>query len=114
MRGTIIGHNEHTKLPSQTVFIDDIAEKRALALDTEKVAKTQKSLITSDGMNGSIWYRAKEILKKEYMDEPINRVMVDNGKTMKAFNIKFAGFKKQICSLLDQWVQLKAKEEKER
>lgn len=69
MRGTIIGHNEHTKLPSQTVFIDDIAEKRALALDTEKVAKTQKSLITSDGMNGSIWYRAKEILKKEYMDE---------------------------------------------
>ena len=43
----------------------------------------------------------------------INRVMVDNGKTIKAFNIKFAGFDKQIRSLLDQWVQLKAKEEKE-
>ena len=39
--------------------------------------------------------------------------MVDDGKTIKAFNIKFAGFDKQIRSLLDQWVQLKAKEEKE-
>ena len=91
MRGTIIGHNEFaktwkdlnkgsnqqilprlrgedvpTKLPSQTVFIDDVAKIHALALETEKVAKNRNFLLTSDGMNGSLWYRVNEIVKKEY------------------------------------------------
>ncbi|KAL8837985.1 MAG: hypothetical protein Q9176_005333 [Flavoplaca citrina] len=97
----------------EATFYDHQSHIHALALDNEKVAKNQNFLLTSDGMNGSPWYRVKEIVKKEYMDavkrgwltldgeQPINRVMVDNGKTIKAFNIKFAGFDKQICSLLD-------------
>ncbi|KAL8975984.1 MAG: hypothetical protein Q9205_007926 [Flavoplaca limonia] len=62
------GENVPTKLPSQTVFIEDVAKIHALAPDTEKVAKTQNFLLTSDGMNGSLWYRVKEIVKKDYID----------------------------------------------
>ncbi|KAI4262111.1 MAG: hypothetical protein L6R42_002702 [Xanthoria sp. 1 TBL-2021] len=121
----LLGEDVSTKLPSQTVFVDDVAKVHALALKTEKVAKTQNFLLSSGGNIGRLWYRALEIIKKEYMDavkkgwlsldgeQPINRVMVDDGKTEKVFNIKFAGFDKQIRSLLDQWVQLKMKAEKE-
>ena len=91
MPGTIVGHDElaktwkdlnegsnqqilphlrgedvPTKLPSHTVFIDDVAKIHALALETEKVAKNRNFLLTSNGMNGSLWYRVMEIVKKEY------------------------------------------------
>ncbi|KAI4111814.1 MAG: hypothetical protein LQ339_000273 [Xanthoria mediterranea] len=113
-----------TKLPSQTVFVDDVAKVHALALNTKKVATTQNFLLSSSASIGSPWYRALEIVKKEYADQvkkgwlgldgeqPINRVMIDDGKTKKVFNINFAGYDKQIRSLLDQYVQLKTKEEK--
>ncbi|KAL8777132.1 MAG: hypothetical protein Q9213_007992 [Squamulea squamosa] len=118
------GEKVSTRLPSQTVYIDDVAEAHALSLSTEKVAQTQNFLLSSGGLVGSAWYRALEIVKKDYMDQvkrgwlaldgeqPINRVIADAGKAEKVFGIKFAEFDKQIRSLLDQWVQLKTKEAK--
>ncbi|KAL8813242.1 MAG: hypothetical protein Q9200_000427 [Gallowayella weberi] len=119
------GEKVASRLPSQTVFIDDVAQVHSLALDTKRVSQTQSFVLTSGFLTGSNWYRAKEIVKERYMDEvkkgwlsldgeqPINSVKVqDAGKTMKAFGIKFADFEKQIRSLLDQWVALKTKEEK--
>ncbi len=118
------GDKVPTKLPSQTVFVDDVAKVHALALNTKKVATTQNFLLSSSANIGSPWYRTLEIVKKEYADQvkkgwlsldgeqPINRVMIDDGKTKKVFNINFAGFDKQIRSLLDQYVLLKTKEEK--
>ncbi|KAL8773516.1 MAG: hypothetical protein Q9209_001620 [Squamulea sp. 1 TL-2023] len=120
----LCGENVSTRLPSQTVYIDDVAKAHALSLSTEKVAKTQNFLLSSGGLTGSAWYRALEIVKEEYMDEvkrgwltldgeqPINRVLADAGKAEKVFGIKFAEFGKQIRSLLDQWAQLRTKEAK--
>ncbi|KAL8846096.1 MAG: hypothetical protein Q9221_008784 [Calogaya cf. arnoldii] len=116
----LLGEDVRTKLPSPTVFVDDVAKVHALALNTKKIAKSQNFLVSSESNIGSPWYRALDIVKKDYMDavkkgwlsldgdQPINRVLVDNEKTDKVFNINFAGFDKQIRSLLDQWVQLKA------
>ncbi|KAL8643508.1 MAG: hypothetical protein Q9226_008323, partial [Calogaya cf. arnoldii] len=114
----LLGEDVRTKLPSHTVFVDDVAKVHALALNTKKIAKSQNFLLSSDGSIGSLWYRALDIVKKDYKsavavhilsldgDQPINRVLIDDGKTDKVFNIMFAGFDKQIRSLLDQWVNL--------
>ncbi|KAL8681738.1 MAG: hypothetical protein Q9186_002186 [Xanthomendoza sp. 1 TL-2023] len=120
------GEKVASKLPSHTVFIDDVARIHSLALDITRIPNTQNFVLCSGFTTGSNWYRAKEFVKERYMDEvkkgwlsldgeqPVNRVNVqDAGKTMKAFGIKFADFEKQIKSLLDQFVALKAKEEKE-
>ncbi|KAL8998982.1 MAG: hypothetical protein Q9169_002088 [Polycauliona sp. 2 TL-2023] len=113
------GEDVSTNMPSQTVFIDDVAKVHALALNTKKIAGSQNFVLTSH----ALWYRPKEIVKEEYKDavkkgwlslggeQPSNPVKVEAGASAKAFNIKFAGFDKQIRSLLDQWVHFKAKEE---
>lgn len=121
------GEKVSSKLPSQTVYIDDVAKVLRLALDTKKLhssAKAQNFVLSSGGVSGVPWYRAKEIVKEDYMDavkkgwlsldgeQPINRVLMDSRETLKLFGIKLTGFDKQIKSLLDQWVALKAKEEK--
>ncbi|KAL8914860.1 MAG: hypothetical protein Q9172_007008 [Xanthocarpia lactea] len=122
------GENVSTKLPSHTVYVDDVAKAHALSLDTEKVAKSQNFLLDSVGGPGVAWYHGLEIVKKDYQDgvkkgwlaldgeQPSNRVWIDSSRNEadKVFGIKFAGFDKQIRSLLDQWVQLKNKEAKDK
>lgn len=118
------GEKVASRLPSTTVHVNDIALISVLSLDTQKDEKTQKFFLSSGGIQGSPWYEAKEIVKKYYADavkkgwlslngeQPVNRVKIDSTRTEKVFGMKFADFEKQMRDLLDQWVELKAKEEK--
>ncbi|KAL8716114.1 MAG: hypothetical protein Q9220_000019 [cf. Caloplaca sp. 1 TL-2023] len=112
-----------SKLPNTTVLVDDVAKAHVLSLDTQKVEKSQRLFLSSGGVQGTAWYRAKEIVKEHYMedvkkgwlsldgDQPVNVVKVDSSRAEKELGISFAGFEKQMRDLLDQWVELKIKEE---
>ncbi|KAL8859805.1 MAG: hypothetical protein Q9178_003637 [Gyalolechia marmorata] len=123
------GENVSTKLPSHTVYVWDVARAHVLSLDTEKVAKSQNFLLNSaEAAYGVDWYRALEIVKKEYQDgvkngwlaldgeQPIVQTLIDYSlnRAEKVFGFKFAGFDEQIRNLLHQWVQLKNKEAKDK
>ncbi|KAL8948255.1 MAG: hypothetical protein Q9222_005540 [Ikaeria aurantiellina] len=111
-------------LPSTTVHVDDVAKSHVLSLDTQKVEHSQRLFLNSGGVQGTAWYLAKEIVKKHYMedmkkgwlsldgDQPVNTVKIDSSRTEKELGISFAGFEKQMRDLLDQWVELKTKEER--
>ncbi|KAL8873732.1 MAG: hypothetical protein Q9174_000839 [Haloplaca sp. 1 TL-2023] len=119
------GDKVKINIPSHTVHVDDVARANVLSLDTQKVPKTQDLIVASGGITGSAWYRGKEIVKKSYAnavkkgwlsldgEQPVNPVHVDSKKTQEVLGLKPADFEKQIKDLLDQYVALKAKEEKD-
>ncbi|KAL8697222.1 MAG: hypothetical protein Q9201_007236 [Fulgogasparrea decipioides] len=122
--GYLSGQMISAKVPSTTVHINDVAKLHVLSLDAKKVTKTQNFMLSSGGIQGSAWYEAEDIVKKYYTEavkkgwlavngeQPVNRVKIDAKRTGTVFGIEFTGFEKQVRDALDQWVELKAKEEK--
>ncbi|KAL8635217.1 MAG: hypothetical protein Q9228_007270 [Teloschistes exilis] len=114
------GDKVSSNVPSTTVHIEDVAKVHVASLDTQKIEKTQNFMLNSD----SLWYEAKDVVKKHYMDDvkkgwlslegeqPVNAVHLDSTRTQKVFGTKFIGFEKQINDLVGQYVELKAKEAK--
>ncbi|KAL8688827.1 MAG: hypothetical protein Q9218_005354 [Villophora microphyllina] len=118
------GEKVASKVPSSTVHIDDVAKIHVLSLNTQKVDKSQNFMLTSGGISGSPWYEAKDVVKKGFMEDvkkgwlslsgeqPVNRVMIDDKRTVQVFGIKFIEFEQQIKDVVGQYVELRAKEQK--
>ncbi|KAL8849560.1 MAG: hypothetical protein Q9221_005494 [Calogaya cf. arnoldii] len=124
------GEKVLTKLPSQTVHIDDVARAHTVAVKTgaADIAKRGGAFedyfwVTAGGTNGTPWNKAKDIMEKDYKvavgkgwlslegKQPNTKLQVETFPK-ETFGFEFANFDKQIRSMLDQWVALSAKEGK--
>ncbi|KAL8643724.1 MAG: hypothetical protein Q9226_008156 [Calogaya cf. arnoldii] len=127
----IRGENVPSKLPSQTVHIDDVAKAHTVALERnfDKIMSRSRMLMGADlflssgGISGTPWNKAQEIVEKDYWvavekgwltlsKQPTAKVVQVETFPKETFGFEFATFDKQIRSMLDQWVALSAKEEK--
>ncbi|KAI4268336.1 MAG: hypothetical protein LQ337_007900 [Flavoplaca oasis] len=123
------GEKVDFKLPNPTVHIDDVAKAHTVALDRAfkefqaRKVRTLDLYLSSDEISGGLAFEAQDIVKRDYMDavnkgwlslkgeQPINRIRIE-ALPLKTFGFEFAAFEEQIKSMLDQFVALKAKEER--
>ncbi|KAL8883217.1 MAG: hypothetical protein Q9192_007347 [Flavoplaca navasiana] len=123
------GEKVDIKLPSPTIYIDDVARAHTVALDRTfkefqaRKVRTLDLYLSSDESSGGLAFETQDTVKSDYIDavnkgwlslkgeQPINWIRIE-ALPLKTFGFEFAAFEKQIKSMLDQFVALKAKEER--
>ena len=100
-----------------------VALDRAFKKIQARKVRTLDLYLSSGEISSGLAFEAQDIVKKNYMDavnkawlslkgeQPVNKIMTQT-LSLKTFGFEFAAFEKQIKSMLDQFVALKAKVEK--
>ena len=114
--GQVLGRNGGAT-PSTSVFLDDVALVHVKALDP-KVAGNQGFLVSSDGLEGTNWSDAKEIVARNFPKQVEEGVLPNNGssitkklrldssKTEETFGIKLQPYETQVLSVTRHYLEL--------
>lgn len=117
----IMGRKSPSANPGTMVHVDDIAKVHVLALDP-KVPGGQNFGMQTGGVDGRAWDDSLKVAKQHYAKEveaglfPVNgtqpskRLRYDTSATEKTLGIKFRSYEEAVVSVIDAYLELRAKE----
>ncbi|MCJ1399447.1 hypothetical protein MMC11_002649 [Xylographa trunciseda] len=118
--GQVLGVKNPYPNPSTTVFVNDIAKLHVLALDP-KIPGNQSFLANSEGINGTNWGDAIDIVAKHYPEavakgilpnngsQPTKSTLIDVSRTESVFGMKFEPYEVQVKSVVGHYLDLVGK-----
>ena len=118
----ILGNKQAYPLPSGTVHIDDVALAHVNALDTSVVPGGFSLITQSEGIKGTNWGDAIEIVKRRFPKAvesgvlandgvtPTKHVGIDAEETGRLLGVEFRGYEEQVVSVVGHYLELKGVE----
>ncbi|PQE17532.1 hypothetical protein CJF30_00009508 [Rutstroemia sp. NJR-2017a BBW] len=118
---SLLGVRSALPQPGASVHVNDVARAHIDALNPS-ISGTQNLLCSSGGLEGTTWDDSKDIVKRLYSKEllekyftldgvtPTRPVRVDSSETERLLGWKFAGFEEQIKSVVDHYIALASME----
>jgi nucleoside-diphosphate-sugar epimerase len=115
----VLGVKSDFPNPSTTIYVNDIARLHVLALDP-KIAGNQSFLANSEGLEGTTWGDAIDIVAKHFPEavksgvlpnngsQPTKRTRIDVSKAEKTFGIKFTSYEEQVRTVAKHYLDLVA------
>ncbi|RDW85295.1 hypothetical protein BP6252_02885 [Coleophoma cylindrospora] len=117
--GQILGQPSPQALPSTSAYLNDVALAHVLSLDPS-IAGNQDFVISSDGLQGTTWGDAIDIVQNHYSQDiikaagfkldagrtPTVRVSIDTSHSQRTLGFEFKSYKDQILSLSDFYLEL--------
>jgi nucleoside-diphosphate-sugar epimerase len=104
-------------VPSTSVHVEDIAKLHVFALDA-KIPGNQSFLASSEGINGTTWSNAIEIVNRNFPEAVEKGILPNNGtaltkrtkidvsRTEEVFGFKFQSYEEQVKSVVKQYLSL--------
>jgi nucleoside-diphosphate-sugar epimerase len=105
-------------VPGMSVLVDDVAKVHVMALDSSGVKGGESFLAASQGIGGTVWGDAIEIVNRNFPEEvksgvlpnkspaPTKRIRLDASKTEEVFDFKFASYEEQVKSMVKQYLEM--------
>jgi nucleoside-diphosphate-sugar epimerase len=117
--GQFLGLSAPKGLPSTSVLIEDVAKAHVLSLN-RSVPGNQSFVISSDGLQGTTWADAIEIVSNHFSKDtieaagfkldgggtPTNRILIDSTHTQETLGMKFKPYREQVLSIVSQYFEL--------
>ncbi|KAE9371215.1 NAD(P)-binding protein [Stipitochalara longipes BDJ] len=117
--GQILGQPSLYALPSITAYAKDAARAHVLSLDPQ-IPGNQSFVISSDGLHGTTWGDAIDIIRDHYSDKvikaagfeldagktPTARVSMDSTYSQNILGFEFKSYKEQVLSLSNHYLEL--------
>ncbi|KAI9738175.1 MAG: hypothetical protein M1834_008673 [Cirrosporium novae-zelandiae] len=113
----LLGLKNSYVTPSISVHVDDVAYAHVKALDPS-VPGGQNFLLSSEGIKGTTWNDAIEIVKKHFPGEvkkgvfplegdvPTKQAKLDVTRTEKVLGLRFKSYEEQVISVAGHYVEL--------
>jgi len=115
--GPVLGVDAKLARPGTTVHLDDVARVHVLALDP-KIPGNQSFFLNSEGLKGTIWEDAIDIVASNFPEAVKKGVLPNNGKaptkstkidarrTEEVFGFKFKSYEEQVLSVTRHYLEL--------
>lgn len=104
--------------PSNTVWLEDVAEVHVRATDATRVPNGQSLVVASEGINGVTWTDGKKIVEKNFPEALKKGLLGNQGwpesaiakfnveETERLVGFKFEGFERQIVDVVKQYLHV--------
>lgn len=117
LMGLLRGSVAPFSMNGNSVHVEDVAQLHIAGLDP-KVPGNQAYMATSDGIKGTVYEDAVDIIKKHFPEDiaqghlkttgklPTITVRIDASKTEETFGMKFIEFEGQVKSVVNQYLEI--------